>query len=212
MAGMVIRLAILDNTVPDLTRGSSFTIRSLAGGFTASQTFDVEDDGLEGIGLDGDVSGEGRDAILEARLVELPTEGGEREVRQAIVSLARSRGDCCALRFRALMDSAGRRYRLDLRSRDFDGTLQLALRARPARGEGGLVLNGAPQPANLAIEPIGAALYPLKGAIRLSLWWLLAGFAVVDGAVAFIIYALAVGVRRDEVDPQTSTASDPRLP
>jgi hypothetical protein len=191
LVGMVLRVVILDSTVPALTRPSgAFMIRGITNGFSASQFVEAEDDGFEGVRLEGEIGGDGRDAILEARLVELPGEGGEREARQALFAASRSQGECCVLRFPPLTDSAGRRYRLDLRARDFDGSLQLALRALPARGSGGLIVNGDPQPANLDLEPLGAALYPLKGAIRVNLWWLLVGFAVVDGAVASIVYAL----------------------
>ena len=192
---MLLRLAILDRTTPDLTRARSFVIEGIKDGFTASQFFDVRDGVLDAVVLDGDFSGEGGEGVLEAHLVEVNESGGEREVRQALFAASRAAGECCPLRFQALTDAAGKRYRLDLRARDFEGSLRLSLAARTARGEGGLAINGRPQPANLNLDASGAALYPLRNAPRVSLWWLMLGFAVIDACVGFILHSLMTARR-----------------
>jgi hypothetical protein len=189
LIGMLLRLAVLDSTMPELTRGASFAIEGVGEGFTASQILDVRDDGFEEIRLDGQVTGVGRDGVLEARLMEI-AETGEQEVRQALYAVSRAAGSCCRLPFHELAESAGKRYRVDLHARGFDGTLRLSLRAMAARAPGGLVINGHRQPANLIVEPGGAALYPLPNAPRVRLWWLLLGFAVIDGSVAFVLFCL----------------------
>jgi hypothetical protein len=191
VTGMVVRLAILDRTAPQLVWGSStFLIENIQDGLVASQALDVRTNGLNAIRLEGEVTGEGREGILEARLIELLDDGGEREVRQAIFAASRTGGECCLLRFGPIADTAEKSYRLDLVGRDFDGSLRLALRGKPTRETGGLVLNGRPQQANLVLETEGAAIYTLRGSPRINLWWVMALFAVIDGAVGFIIYSL----------------------
>ena len=204
VTGMLLRNAILDRTAPQLLSGStSFLIQDVHNGFRASQELEVRTGGLSAIRLDGEVSGEGREGILEARLIEQRTDGGEREVRQAIFAASRSAGDCCLLRFEPVAESAEKTYQITLVGRDFDGSLTVALRARPTREIGGLVLHGRPQQANLILETHGAAAHTLPGAPRINLWWVMACFAVIDGAVACILYALLTGSLTSS-DPQPS--------
>jgi hypothetical protein len=203
---MVTRLAILDTTTPELTRSRRFPIENISNGFTGSQLFDVREGALDGIVLDGEFSGECREAVLEARLIELEADGREREVRQGLHAASRNRAACCEVRFSALPESAGKRYRLDLRTRDFDASLRLSLAAETARGGGGLTINGRPQSANLRLEPSGASFHPLRNAPRVSLWWLMLGCAVIDGAVGLVLHSLITAKETRAV----LTASGPR--
>lgn len=199
-----IRLLILDRTVPGFLRGGdAFTISNVSAGSTIGQEFEAAARGLDSVAVHGVVSGAGR-GYMDAVLFEM-WNAGERQVRRASIELNSDSPACCVWTFEPVNNSNDRSYRLELTTRDFGPDLRLGFRAVPVRDEGGLTVNGHPQRANLVLDAGGTPLARMKGEPRISLWFLIACFTVIDAATACVIYILW----RRVTAPATSSSPQP---
>jgi len=167
--------------------GRPFLIQRIPNGTTLSQSLNVQTNSLDTIELEGAVSGPAQLGSIDATLVELSDDATERHVRLASVRVVDT---CCTIAFQPVQDSAARRYRLDLRIRDFGASAPLSLWAVPLDHISGLTVNGRPQAARLELTgsaTASTALSRLRGPAarrEISLGWLLAFFAVLDAAIA----------------------------
>jgi hypothetical protein len=196
LTAQVSRFVILNSTTPELTRGGrAFPVDGGgADGSVFSQTFDVRSGGLEAIRFEADTTAAGpAGGGIDVRLLGVDADGSELPLRSGRIAVS-SDEDCCVFRFAPFSGSARRRYRLELQLIGGEGGGP-ALRAVAARDVGGLAINGRPQPANLVIAADGAELAPLRGARRVPLSGVLATFALVDGTLLFLVYALVVRPR-----------------
>lgn len=205
VAQLVCFAGVQSTVSTPVSGGRPFLIQRIPNGTTFSQPLDVRANGLEVIELSGTVVGATRSGYIDATLVELSAKGMERQVRQAHLTLSRT---CCAIAFQPVEGSAGRRYRLDLRIRDFDPAATLSLAAVPVREGGGVTINGRVQAATLqlsasAVEGTAVARlwYGSTKSVPLSFRWFLMALIAFDAAVGCSV----AGIERAFV-----TASDPR--
>lgn len=185
--GAAVSAAVLDRTVPSLTRGGQpFLIPALSAGTQVSQEFAVlMSRGLRGVRVEAVAPASA--GTIDAALVEMEGTGAEREVRRARVTVTQGMPDCCDILFDAVRSSAGKRFRVDLR---FDAAQPLRVWVLPTGARtGGLTVNGRRQSANLQFSLAGAVRAPARGA-GIPLAVVLAYAAVVNGAVAAAVCAL----------------------
>lgn len=185
--GAVVSTAVLDRTVPSLTRGGQpFLIPALSAGTQVSQEFAVlMSSGLRGIRVDAAAPASA--GTIDAALVEMEGTGAEREVRRARVPVTQGMPDCCDIPFDEVRSSAGKRFRLDLR---FDDVRPLRVWVVPTGARaGGLTVNDRRQSANLQFNLAGAVRAPARG-VGIPLAVVLVYAAVVNGVVAAAVCAL----------------------
>lgn len=190
-----VMFAKVQSALPEpVPGGRPFLIQRIPNGTTISQPLDVTANGLDIIELSGTVAGPVQSGSFDATLVELLDDGTERLVGLASGRVVKT---CCRIAFQPLQSSAGRRYRLDLRIRDFDSSAPLSLWAVPVEEGGGLTINGRRQAATLTFSGSateGTAVARLwsgsPNRTHLSLPGLLMFLIVLDVAVACSVAGL----------------------
>lgn len=192
----LVLFAGVQSVLPALDRGGRpFPIQRIPNGTSLSQPLDVRANGLDLLELPGTVAGPAQSGAIDVTLVELLEDGTERQVRLAEVQV---RETCCTIAFQPLQDSAGRRYRLDLRIRDFDSSSPLSLWAVPLGRQGDrLTINGRRQAARLELSGSateGTAVARLRRTSPkrryLSFGWFLTQLVVLDAAIACCVAGL----------------------
>lgn len=184
LAGIHTALPVLPEPAPG---GRPFLIQRIPNGTTLRQSLNVRGDGLHILELAGTVASPAQSGSIDATLVELSGDGVERQVGAITVRVIDA---CCAFVFEPLEDSAGGRYRLDLRIRDFDASAPLSLQAVLIE-RGGLTINGRVQAARLTFSGSATGDTALARLQRLapqrtyfSFSWFLAILLVLDTAIA----------------------------
>lgn len=191
LAGIKTALPVLPEPSPG---GRPFLIQRIPNGTTLSQLVNVRGHELDTLELSGTIAGRVQSGSIDATLVELSADATEREVRAVTLTVSDT---CCTIAFEPLRDSAGGRYRLDLKIRDFDASAPLSLWIVPLEHVSGLTVNGRPQAARLTLSGSGAgstALARLRARSpqqNPSLGGLLALLLVLDAAITYGAVSLA---------------------
>ena len=190
---MIVGIQTALPVLPEPAGGRPFLIQRIPNGTTLSQLVNVRSQGLDTIELSGTVAGQAQSGSIDATLVELSADATEREVRAVTLTVS---GTCCTIAFEPLRDSAGGRYRLNLKIRDFEASAPLSLSAALME-RGGLTINGRPQAARLAFSgstpkiTAVARQRSISAQGRLSFGGFLALLILLDSAIAYGTAGLA---------------------